>query len=444
MIAMLLLLFLPPDQQADVAAGKKAFDLGRYAEAIRIWAKANGSDCQIPFFIGLAHFRQHQLPAALIQFRTAVSCAPDSILPRVALAEATAASGDQNRALALYEEALKVDPESKEALRGAALICVANQLNEKAIGLLEMLTRLSPNDSAAQAQLGAVYAAASRMEDAEKVLQSALKLDSSNPSALTALGNVYLKTGRNDEALAYLQKAAEFTKSYEPLFLLGSLYSKQGRHEDAVAEFKKAIAIDPDQPEIYYQLSVALGRLQRKDERDKALKRFTQLKADNERTGGSVRHAALLIDAAKPYVDRGELGEALRLLKQAQQLQPRSADIWFRIAGLQYDMREYEVARSSVLQAIEAAADEWRYHYLLGLIGKDAGQPAQALRAFETARRLNPMAADVHNQLGDLAMRESRFEAAADCFRRALQIDPGDGAFKANLAAALGAMERRR
>lgn len=444
MIVLVLALFFAPGESATVTAGKRAFDGGQYQEAIRIWQTGDPKDCEIPFYIGLAQYRLQRISEALIQFRAAVACAPKAPLPRIALAQATAASGDQSRAIAHYEDALKIDPDSIDALRGAAFLYVANQLNDKAVGLLERLLKVAPKDAAARAQLGAVYAALGRIEAAETALKSALEHDPENGSAMIGLANVYLKTGRTRPATDLLEQAIVSVKSFEPAFLLGSAYSSEGRYEDAVRAFRRAIELDSSQAEVYYQMATALGKLHRTEERTQALQRFRELKANAQKSSEDVRRAARLVDDAKPYVDRGDLVQALRLLQEAHSIQPDSGDILFRVAGLQYDLRQYAAARGSVMEAIGRRPDEWNYYLLLGLIEKDVNQLDASLEALQTALRLHPGSADVHNHLGDVAMRQSQFGRAVDHFRDALKLAPDDQAFLANLRAAQAASEGKK
>lgn len=374
-----------------------------------------------------------------MQFRAAVECAPRDVLPRIALAEATASTGDHNRALILYEEVLKLDPNSIDALRGAAFLAVANQSNDKAVPLLERLAKLVPADATIRAQLGSVYAATSRMDLAEAEFQAALRLDPKNASALTGLANVYLKADRLDESAALLEKAVTVTRAFEPLFLLGSVYSKQGKYQEAVARFQEAIRLDPNQSEVYYQMATALGRLSRKEERDKALQQFRDIKARSQTDDANARRAAQLVEKAKPHVDRGELTQALQLLLEAHSLQPANAEILFRTAGLQYDLRQYSEARTNVQLAIDRIPDEWMYHVLLGLIERDRGAFSEAREALTTAIQLNPRAADAHNYLGLLALRESRRDEAIASFQKAVELSPDDLAFQANLDSAKSA-----
>src|SRR5512133_831933 len=70
--------------------GKRAFDNGNYAEAVRLFEKARQSskDCEILFFVGMARYRLRQSDAALIAFQSAIQCNPKLLPAHVALAEA--------------------------------------------------------------------------------------------------------------------------------------------------------------------------------------------------------------------------------------------------------------------------------------------------------------------------------------------------------------------
>jgi tetratricopeptide (TPR) repeat protein len=274
-------------------------------------------------------------------------------------------------------------------------------------------------------------------------LQAALTQDPKNASAMTGLANVYLKTGRPQPATELLERAIVSVPSFEPAFLLGSAYSSQERYEEAVMAFQRAIQLDSGQAEVYYQLAQALGKLNRNEERTQALQHFRKLKEKSQKNEEDIRRAARLIEEARPFVDRGELVQALQLLQQAHSIQPDSGDILFRLAGLQYDLRQYTAARNSVTEAIARTYDEWNYYFLLGLIEKDVNRLDQSHRALEKASQLNPTSADVRNHLGDLAMRQSRFLEAIEHFRSALKLAPDDEAIQANLQAALTASKRK-
>src|SRR5213594_3074114 len=102
-----------------VAEGKRAFDAGHFGEAARLFEKAreSSSRCDIPFYLGLARYRLKQLDAAIIAFQAASQCDPKLLDAHIALGEAYAEKGDDNRALAAFENALKVQSGHEGALR---------------------------------------------------------------------------------------------------------------------------------------------------------------------------------------------------------------------------------------------------------------------------------------------------------------------------------------
>jgi tetratricopeptide (TPR) repeat protein len=44
-------------------------------------------------------------------------------------------------------------------------------------------------------------------------------------------------------------------------FQLGNILQKMGRLDDAIAEYRTSIALDPDVPEVHYELAYALAQI---------------------------------------------------------------------------------------------------------------------------------------------------------------------------------------
>jgi tetratricopeptide (TPR) repeat protein len=429
-----------------VSQGKRAFDGQRYSEAVQLFerARAVSNSCDVLFYLGLTRYRLKQIDNAIVDLRSAKECDGRSVEVRIALAEAYAAKGDDNRSMKEYSEVLKLDPSNELALRAAVVLYLRHDMNDEAAPLLETLATRHPGDSRIHADLGSAYAATAHTDQAESHFQRALALDPMNASALTGLGGLYLKTGRPGEAIAILTRAAEREPSaYEPRFLLGSAYNTEKRFAQAEVELRKAAERAPDNPEIFYQMAQAYRGLRREPERKQALARFSELRARSTQAVDAQREAARLLQQAGPLVNSGELDGALQLLEKARNLDPRNPRLLFRLAGLYYDTGRYGPARQFVTKALTIAPAEWSYHYLLALIEKNAGTAANARQELETAARLNPSAADVYNQLGDLAMRALDYSSARQYFEKAASLDPSQPAYRANRDAAQRLMGRQ-
>ena len=89
---------------------KRAFDAGKYAEAARLFEKAQqeSPDCEACFGLGVSRYRLQQVDAALIAFQSAVRCDPKMLLAYLAMGEAYAVRNNDQAALSAYLEALKL------------------------------------------------------------------------------------------------------------------------------------------------------------------------------------------------------------------------------------------------------------------------------------------------------------------------------------------------
>jgi cytochrome c-type biogenesis protein CcmH/NrfG len=234
-----------------------------------------------------------------------------------------------------------------------------------------------------------------------------------------------------------LEQAAQLVPSaHEPRFLLGSAYNGTERFEDAVRELTTAVRLGGTDPEIYYHLVRAYGRLGLTAERDQALAKFSELKKQSLDEADRRREAAKLLAEAKDVVLAGDLVAATELVERSYALNPDDPDTVFRLAGLRYDQRLYDPARQNARQATEMAPSDWRPHFLLGLIERADGNPAEARASLQTAARLNPGAAEIHNQLGHIVVAGGDIGEALTHYERAVELAPENRAYALDLAAA--------
>lgn len=441
--APVLFVLVATGQTLDEA--KRAFDSERYADAARLFDKARrqSTACEIPFYLGLARYRLHQVDAALIAFQEAAKCNPKLTLAYVALGEAYAERGNDAEALPAFEHALSMEPENRSALRGASAIYLRMKLNDKAVAALETLVKLDPADAQTHADLGAAYFGASNQDAAEKQFDEALKLNPKSAAALLGSANVLMRKGEEEHAIQVLRRVIVLSpKAFQPRFVLGSAYNHLGRFAEAETELKAALRLGAVESEVYYQLARTEGGLGRVEEKKLALAKFAELRQRALTDTDVRRQANQLMEQAKVDLGAGDLPGASGRMKQANELCPHDETILFRLASLAYDLENYKEARDSVQEAIGLAPSQWLYHFLLGLVEGRAGRLEQARASLDVAVRLNPAAADAHNALGEVYLRQGESIAAAASFQKALELDPGQTAYRANLEIARKAVAK--
>lgn len=136
-------------------------------------------------------------------------------------------------------------------------------------------------------------------------------------------------------------------------------------------------------------------------------------------------------------MDQRRFSEAVALLQQAVALAPDHADSWFNLGYALRQARAYP-------QALDAYAEALRRHVSepeavrvnrAAILSEYLEQTGEAEHELRTAIALNPAFLPAWLNLGGLMEDVGNAEAAADAYRQALRIAPGNGRARARLAA---------
>jgi tetratricopeptide (TPR) repeat protein len=202
--------------------------------------------------------------------------------------------GYLDQAEASFQQALRDDPASAEALYGIGSVYLNQNKNAAARGVFERAVKLPANypgtlpdawnnlgviatreghvdDSVAsflQAlrvdphhllsldNLGNAYRVQKRWDDARKVLERALEVAPQDAEANYSLGMVFAQTDDTVKAEEHLQRALKSRPVYpEALNNLGVLYLVTQRRDQAVASFEQCIRVTPSFDQSYLNLA---------------------------------------------------------------------------------------------------------------------------------------------------------------------------------------------
>ena len=391
---------------------------------VAFWQTA--PDCGKPVAAGLEAYGRKDYDQALILFRTAMQCDPKLVTAPLALANLYAERGNDGEALGTLLQVLQIEPNNVLALRAASYLYLKNGLHNKALPLLEALVIAVPDAPDGHADLAAVYAAGGKRAEAEKEFRRAIELQPNSFAAAAGLGNVLARAGDHEAAMPLLRKAVALQPgAYEGHFLLGSALNRLGRFEEASVELERASKLGGEnEPQVFYQLARAWGGLGKAAERTAALARFSELTRREKESEEAARRGGALIDEARALLQAGDLESAAKRLELARELKPGDATLLFRLAGLNFDLERYGVAREYAQAAISISPATWLYHYLLGLVDQKERRWADAKTSLEVAAKLGPSETVVFNALGEVLVELGDRAAAALAFERAGKIAP--------------------
>ena len=213
------------------------------------------------------------LPAGIKRLTAALEKSPDA-RPEfyLGLADAWRETGRLDKAVPLYQEAVRRDSRPVFALRklGSALRHTG-RLAESAMAL-QKATDLDPGNAVGWHELGLTFSAQGTAAKAIEALEKAARLDPDLPEPHNNLGNMWLASGEKDKALAAFREAIRIQPDYADAHdNLGTVLAGMGEFELARPHFETALRVRPNDARTRYNFALALGRARQFDEAQQQL-----------------------------------------------------------------------------------------------------------------------------------------------------------------------------
>jgi Flp pilus assembly protein TadD len=150
-------------------------------------------------------------------------------------------------AMELFQQALRMNPDSAVAHNDLGLVLARLGRSEDAIKQYQEALQLSPDSAVAHNDLGLVLARLGRSEDAVKQFQEASRLKPDYANAHNNLANALLQTGNVAEAIRHYEQALQLAPaSVETHYNLGVALERAGRVPEAIQHYEQALKLRPD------------------------------------------------------------------------------------------------------------------------------------------------------------------------------------------------------
>jgi tetratricopeptide (TPR) repeat protein len=200
--------------------------------------------------------------------------------------------GQGQRALAgqLFEQAIKVNPDHREALNNLALLLFEEGAINPAKSLLERAVRADPTFADAHSNLGSVYARLGDHGRAEQEFRRAIQLDAANPLPFLNLAALYEAGGDFAAALeTYRALLRVRPDSANAQFRLGVLALNLGQVEEAQRALERAIQIQPGSALAHTQLGLAYLAAGKRSDARRALEKAVALNPGDDAARKALR-----------------------------------------------------------------------------------------------------------------------------------------------------------
>lgn len=181
----------------------------------------------------------------------------EALADRLEEAEDAFAAFEVERAMALLEEAHRLDPANHELAFYLGETWFNEGEGERARGYFERVLEAEPEHFEALVYGGVLRHEGNDSAGAEELLRRAVQLYPDDFLPAFSLGAVYATTGELSRAVTWLDRAVDAEPLPQALYLLGNCYYEMGRVSPAIRRLREAVHADPAFEEAWYVLGLA-------------------------------------------------------------------------------------------------------------------------------------------------------------------------------------------
>jgi tetratricopeptide (TPR) repeat protein len=386
----------------------------------------------------LAHYSQALISestlggfdASLRHSRLAAEKDPSYLPLTLKVAAGYLARKENDRALMVLNRAKAYHPDSVEV---CLLLGIVHQLNEKpdkAEAEFKDALQLAPDRSDVYVRLATLYAAESRLKKVLATVETGLS-KCRDRAPLTEfcenIGRLYLQSGKPREALAFFEciRQPDHPAVKE---LTARSYASLGEYPKAVALFRELEHSQPENIRIVLflgEIYEAQGDLARAED---YLSRGAQALPQDVLTWLQLANLQLRTSPAR----------AMKTLRDAIVNNPDDLSIRAFLGFLYSRQKQFEAAilefaaieREAAKNPAVAKTLQPQFYYWYGSTCEQAGHMKEAERLLERCIALGPEFAQALNYLAYIwAEQGVNLDKAQDYAQRALEVEPGEGAF---------------
>jgi tetratricopeptide (TPR) repeat protein len=355
----------------------------------------------------------------------------------------------QQGRLAEAESEMRKELEQHPSVEGYNLLGIIESSQQdfpKALAAFEEALKLSPNSARTHNNLGNVYVAEKKTDTAEKEFRTALRIDPANRDANYNLGVLLLARGSTAEAISHFERvrpvdvatslhlirayfenkqtaqalriATELSQhnknDVQMHFSLGVLLASEGQYKPAQLELASADSLKPGTFEIPYTLGQTLLRGGQYPQAELALNRALALKPESPETLYLL--AQVLASESRPM-------DALALLVRAHKIAPENTDIILLMAQISISQNYFEDAIPLLESGVAIAPQRADLHATLADSYLKTDRIERAVDESKKAVAIEP-SAQTYALLGASYQRLGRFDDAKQSFQQGLKLDP--------------------
>ncbi len=345
---------------------------------------------------------------------------------------------DYPNAVAAYKQAISLDHDNLDAVRGLAQNLLNNNQNDEALKQYLVLEQADSQDPQPSLQIAKIY---QRMGKFDQALAQLKKTETLAPDLLEITYDeaiIFDAQGKYEESAQALQKlltrttkpAGNYTaqeKGNRALFMerLGNVYREENRPLLAVETFRKMTDLGAEEGARGYQEIIETYREQKQwGEATKAAQEAAKKLPDDK---------TLKLTLATQLADDGKAEEGIQTAKALLKNSADDRETYISLSNIYSRLKRWKDAEDAIAKAdkLSVKPEEKQYIFFLqGAMYERQKKYDLAEQMFRQVLQQDPNNTMTLNYLGYmLADHNMRLEEALNLIKKALNLDPQNGAY---------------
>ena len=342
-------------------------------------------------------------------------------------------------AIDAYRHAIELDRDNLDAIRGLADNLLNDGQTDAALEQYKIIADANPEDAQTYIRIADIYRKQGKFDLALDNLKKAESMVQDSVEVPYNIASIYQAEGRYDEAVQIMKDLLKKTekpdgnytggaKSNRAVFLerLGTIYRDQGNYQASNEIFRQMIALGGDEnAERGYQQVIDTWREAKEWQKATDVAKEAAQKLPNN------RNLKMVLDA-----QQADMGDADGALKDVRSMLKGNADdreVYITLAQMNTRLRRFPDAEQALDKAEQLSTKQEDKEYIWFLRGSTFEREKRYPEAEEQFKKVlasDPEHASALNYLGYmLADQNTKLEEALTYIKRAVDLDPANGAY---------------
>ncbi len=363
------------------------------------------------------------LKLAIEQYEQIIKIEPKNVDDHLLLGRLYRLNNDLQKAENELKIAVKLDPDSEEAVTTLALLYTDEGDTAHA---LQVLSAVPDTGRSAKlyAALGATYEQRKDYKSAIDAYKHAIQLDRDNLDSIRGLAENLLNDGQVDAALDQYKVIADANPEDAQTYLrISEIYRRQGKYEDALESLKKAQAMVPDALEVPYNIAVVYQAQGRYDDAEKILQDLLKKteKAENSYSQADRNNRGIFIERlGMVYRDQENYPAAVETFRKMIALGDENARTGYQdIIDTYREAKQWPEATATAKEAAQKMPNDRELRMVLDAQMADTGDPEKPIADVRSMLKGAPEDREVYLRLSIMYTRLKRFPEAEEALNKA-------------------------